>query len=173
MFAGSSIIEEGPFGEMFPDFRVVNRGIGADTTTGLLKRLDDIIAIRPAKLFLYIGGNDRSRMNDSAEAAYVRVVEIINRVQAGSPETQIYIHTLFPREQQHAQWIDEFNTLIRQLDGGEMVRVVDVHPLALGENGAIDPALTNDGIHLLPEGYRRWQRLLQQEHLPPAGSRND
>ncbi|AWW73746.1 hypothetical protein CD351_04830 [Erythrobacter sp. KY5] len=167
VFAGSSIVEEGPFEAMFPGYTVVNRGIGADTTIGLLDRLDEIIALRPAKLFLYIGGNDRSRLDDTPEAAFARLEQIVQGVREASPATQLYVHTLFPREAEHATWIEAFNTRVRGLDGRDGVDVIDVYPLALGEGGAIDPVLTNDGIHLLPEGYRRWQKALQSGPLPP------
>lgn len=166
VFAGSSIIEEGPFEGMFPDYNVVNRGIGADTTVGFLDRLDEIIALQPGKLFLYIGGNDRSRLDDTPEAAFARLEEIVRRVRASSPSTEIYVHTLFPREQRHGKWIEGFNALVREIETTDGMSVIDLHPLALGEDGAIDPALTNDGIHLLPEGYRRWQELLRRDFLP-------
>lgn len=170
VFAGSSIVEEGPFQGMFPDYRVVNRGIGADTTVGLLARLDEIVALQPNKLFLYIGGNDRSRLSDTPEAAFARLEEIVRRVRVSSPTTELYVHTLFPREQQHGRWIEEFNALARGLEKTNGVRVIDVHPIALGEGRSIDPALTNDGIHLLPEGYRRWQALLRRGPLPAQDS---
>ncbi|WP_421992440.1 GDSL-type esterase/lipase family protein [Qipengyuania sp.] len=172
VFAGSSIVEEGPFNEMFPDYTVINRGIGADTTTGLLNRLDEIIALKPAKLFVYIGGNDRSRLNDNPEAAIGRLSTIVDRLRTETPETEVYVHTLFPREVEHAAWIEEFNRSLRWLGRQGSISVIDTHPLVLGENGAIDPALTNDGIHLLSEGYRRWQTLLQQGRLPPVGERD-
>lgn len=171
VFAGSSIIEEGPLQAMFPGFTVVNRGIGADTTIGLLDRLDEIIALRPSKLFLYIGGNDRSRLDDTAEAAFKRLEKIVERLRIETPATLIYVHTLFPREEVHAAWIEAFNGKVRGMDGKEAITVIDMHPLLLGENGAIDPALTNDGIHLLPEGYRRWQTLLENGPLPPGDGR--
>ncbi len=167
VFAGSSIVEEGPFAEMFPGYTVVNRGIGADTTVGLLDRIDELIALQPAKLLLYIGGNNRSRLDDTAEAAFARLETIVRRMRTESPSTQIYVHTIFPREAVHSAWIESFNAKVRGMAGGDAVAVVDVHPLLLGENGAIDPVFTNDGIHLLPEGYRRWQGLLESGPLPP------
>ncbi|MHA7820245.1 MAG: GDSL-type esterase/lipase family protein [Erythrobacter sp.] len=165
VFAGSSIIEEGPFQAMFPGCEVVNRGIGADTTIGLLDRIDEIIALRPSALFLYIGGNDRGRLNDTPEAAFERIKSILSRVRAGTPQTRTYLHTLFPREAKHAEWIEALNAKIRSLPGGAVAAIIDVHPLLLGEGGAIDPTLTNDGIHLMPEGYRRWQKVLERGPL--------
>ena len=36
----------------------MNRGIDADTTGGVLERIGDITHMKPAKIFIMIGGND-------------------------------------------------------------------------------------------------------------------
>jgi len=40
---------------------VINRGIAGDITFGVLGRLDEVIARKPAKLFIKIGINDISK----------------------------------------------------------------------------------------------------------------
>lgn len=156
VFLGSSIIEEGEWSHLFPNTTTLNRGIGADTTQGVLDRLDQIIETRPSKVFLYIGGNDFSRLDDTPQETWVRLQEILSQLEAALPETALFVHTLFPREAQHADKIEAFNALVRSKLVGSDVTIIDTHPWFLGEGGAIDPTYSNDRIHLSREAYRIW-----------------
>ncbi len=44
IFLGDSITLQGDFGEFFSDKRVPNRGIGNDTSEGVLNRLDEVVS---------------------------------------------------------------------------------------------------------------------------------
>ncbi len=60
VFLGDSLVERAEWAEFFPGTGAVNRGIGGDTTEGVLKRLDQL-GLKPGKsgrVFLYIGIND-------------------------------------------------------------------------------------------------------------------
>ena len=67
VFLGDSITEAGPWEELFPGIRVRNRGIGGDTTGGVLRRLEQVTSGGPAKVFLLIGTNDLGRGASEAE----------------------------------------------------------------------------------------------------------
>ncbi|MEM7766355.1 MAG: GDSL-type esterase/lipase family protein [Pseudomonadota bacterium] len=157
VFLGSSIIEEGEWSHLFPNTTTLNRGIGADATQGVFDRLDQIIETRPSKVFLYIGGNDFSRLDDTPEETWVRLQKILSQLQAALPETALFVYTLFPREAQHADKIEAFNALVRSKLSSSHVTVINAHPWFLGEGGAIDPTFSNDRIHLSGEAYRIWE----------------
>ena len=55
---GDSMILYNEWAEEFPVDPVLNRGIGGDTTFGLLKRLDTITSSQPKRIVLMIGIND-------------------------------------------------------------------------------------------------------------------
>src|SRR3954451_7586104 len=55
---GDSLTEWGNWHELVPEFRVINRGIAGDTSSGVLDRLEEVIARRPKLVFLMIGTND-------------------------------------------------------------------------------------------------------------------
>ena len=156
VFVGSSIIEEGEWSALFPDVATVNRGIGADTTQGVLDRLDQIIALEPAKVFLYIGGNDFSRLGDSPEASIDRLKTILGELNTALPDTPIFVHSLFPREQRFADKIKAYNEMLLELDQNAGVTTIDVFPWFAQPDGSIDPRYANDGIHLSGEAYRIW-----------------
>ena len=44
---GDSLTEWGNWHELVPEFRVINRGIAGDTSSGVLDRLEEVIARRP------------------------------------------------------------------------------------------------------------------------------
>ena len=60
VFLGDSITQGwNSLAKVFPDFKVVNRGIGGDTTRGVLYRLNaDVLALKPTAVVLLIGIND-------------------------------------------------------------------------------------------------------------------
>ena len=95
VFVGSSIVEEGPWTLLFPGETIINRGISGDTTSGVLDRLDEIIALEPEKVFLYIGGNDLSRLSSTPEHAFTRLSQSAKSLKVATPETEIFVHTLF------------------------------------------------------------------------------
>ena len=156
VFLGSSIIEEGEWPGLFPNTSVVNRGIGADTTQGVLNRLDQIETLKPSAVFLYIGGNDFSRLGDTPESSFLRLERVVDALRGLEPQPHVYVHTLFPREAEFGEKIIAYNELIRENTAREGVTVIDVHDWFLGENGAIDPAYSNDRIHLSGEAYGIW-----------------
>src|SRR5262245_42569936 len=55
---GDSITEKIDWRELFPGVSILNRGIGGDTSAGVLKRLDEVIARHPKIVFLMVGVND-------------------------------------------------------------------------------------------------------------------
>src|ERR1700719_953485 len=57
---GDSITEAAPWDELTGCRSIVNRGIGGDTTGGVLARLGDVVKLRPRAVFLMIGVNDIS-----------------------------------------------------------------------------------------------------------------
>lgn len=156
VFLGSSIVEEGEWDALFPDTVTVNRGIGADTTQGVINRLDQIIALRPSKVFLYIGGNDFSRLGDAPESAIERLDAILATLRDDLPETKLFVHTLFPREKQHAPKIEAFNALLVERGGSDQTVIIDGYPWFLGTEGSIRPTFSNDRIHLSGEAYAIW-----------------
>ena len=58
VFLGDSITEFLNVDEFLPSYHIIKRGIAGDTTSGVLRRLGEVIALKPRKLFLLIGTND-------------------------------------------------------------------------------------------------------------------
>jgi hypothetical protein len=58
IFLGNSITDGCEWSELLADRHVKNRGISGDVTAGVLNRIREITASKPAKVFLLIGIND-------------------------------------------------------------------------------------------------------------------
>src|SRR3954470_1646757 len=55
---GDSLTEWGIWHELVPEFRIINRGIAGDTSSGVLIRLQEVIERRPKVVFVMVGTND-------------------------------------------------------------------------------------------------------------------
>src|SRR5699024_5277033 len=58
VFIGDSITDHGEFQEYFPNETVLNRGISADNSKGVLNRIDEVVTREPDEVYIMIGVND-------------------------------------------------------------------------------------------------------------------
>lgn len=165
LFVGDSQTDAASWHELLQDPRALNRGISGDTTAGVLKRLDEVIRVRPARVFLLIGIND---LNNGVPVATVvaNYREILKRLREGTPESRIVIQSLVPMDT--TRWgveardrILAFNRELPGLADGEVVQFLDLYPHFLGAGDRLDDACSHDGLHLNGEGYRRWREALR------------
>jgi lysophospholipase L1-like esterase len=170
VFLGNSITEGGDWRKLLGDPTAVNRGIGGDITFGVLKRLDDVVRRKPAKLFLLIGINDIAKdIPDVVIADNVR--KIIQEVQARSPGTTLYLQSVlpvnpdvpgFPQHYDKQEHVVNVNRLLRLVADSTRTRFLDLVPLFGDERGRLDARYTGDGLHLNEAGYRRWAEFLRK-----------
>jgi lysophospholipase L1-like esterase len=157
VFVGDSLTDYGNWQEAFSsNIPVLNRGIGGDTSAGVLNRIGQITALKPRAVFLMIGTNDRQQLGfSSADTARV-YREIVLTIRRESPETLIYIQALFPsRSPKFVVWSKKTNRLIAGLADNRSVFFLDFQK-SFVEDGLLANKLTSDGLHLSPEGYRLW-----------------
>jgi lysophospholipase L1-like esterase len=166
VFLGDSITEAAEWSEIFPNETIVNRGIGGDTTRGILLRLNSILAAHPQKLFLMIGINDLYYGN-SPRTTVEHYEEIIQAIRTGSPETAIYIQSTLPVNNQdfddipvNTKDIDLINKGLRKIADQYHATYIDLASLLKDENNQLDLEYTNDGIHLTGKGYRIWANAI-------------
>lgn len=173
IFLGNSITEMGDWKTYLSDTTVVNRGIGGDITFGVLKRLDEIIARKPAKLFLLIGINDIGR--DIPEVVIAdNCRKIIRAVQTGSPGTKIFLQSImpvnpdvagFPQHYDKQDHILKANQLLKGVAASTHCPFVNIAPLFTDSRGRLDAKYTRDGLHLTQEGggYQKWVAFLREK----------
>lgn len=170
VFLGDSITEGACWSELFDDPTILNRGIGGDTTQGVLNRLDEVIRHQPSKLFLMIGTNDIGfgLETDAIAKNYEAILQTILR---DAPETVVLVQSVLPVNLSKSSHFPHnnagvlrLNQRIQDLCHKLNLMYVDLHPHFSDANGNLKSELTNDGLHLLGSGYMLWKELLH-EHV--------
>ena len=158
---GDSLTAGANWDELFPGIPIKNRGINADTTLGVLSRLDEITAGQPAAIFLLIGTNDlpwyEYRHDELILGTYC---EILQKIKKDSPTSKIFVQSLLPRGKRYAKRIVKLNDLLQLLAREESANYIDLYPHFVGEKGELRSELNNDHLHLLANGYKIWQEIL-------------
>lgn len=170
VFVGNSITDGCEWGELFDNRHVKNRGISADRTAWLLERLDPIIEGHPKKLFVMIGINDLAA-GASPERIVADVARLIDRFQQESKWTKIYIQSIlpvngkdfskFPGHYAHGDLIVTTNKRLEALCDEKGVTYLDVWGTLADDEGRLDVRYTNDGLHLMGEGYLVWRDAIK------------
>lgn len=156
VFLGDSITEGGSWHELLPGIAVRNRGIGGDTTTGVLARLHQVTAGKPSKVFLLIGTNDLT-IGQTDEFIIGNISTIIDRITIESPDTEIFVQSILPRTVDYRGRIESLNS---KLESAIVDRAqwVDLYSIMLDEDGSIADHYSNDELHLYGEAYRLWAK---------------
>lgn len=168
VFLGDSMTDEGDWSKLFPNLSVVNRGIGGDTTLGVLNRLDQVIALQPREIFLMIGTNDLC-FNRSISDTMTNYRKILNRLHAELPDTKIYIQsvlpfneTIFPsRAFRTNENIKKLNVEIIKMAKAYNDPYIDLAPAFTGADGRLPSKYTVDGLHLNDSGYLLWREQIK------------
>lgn len=85
----------GLWSEFFPQITAANRGIGSDTTLGLLDRLDSVVDQSPETIVCMIGVNDLAQGATSEETSE-RTAEIIDELHRELPDSRLILVSVLP-----------------------------------------------------------------------------
>ena len=159
---GSSTIERGPYAELFPETRILNRGIGGEDSRALNARLvDSLPDAKPAGVFVYAGAADLRVDGVSPEEAARRVAAVCGTLapQQGQYMTVpvAIIEVLSevaptPKRLADVRALNASLAILAAEHGFAFVRT-SVPPLVDAE-GRLPAALSSDGVHLNDAGYR-------------------
>jgi lysophospholipase L1-like esterase len=163
---GDSITEGIDWRELFPGVRILNRGIGGDTSAGVLNRLDEVITRHPKVVFLMIGSNDLQM-----EVPVPTINANIRSIVAALEQKQIRVvlqKVLYARagyRTQPSNKVNELNDLLSDLCSAPRVLCLNLNQI-LAEGGALSPSFSFDGLHLNTAGYLAWKNEIKTL-LPP------
>lgn len=171
VFLGNSITDGGEWAELFNAANIKNRGISADRTTDVLSRLDPIVKGQPRKIFLLIGVND---LGGGIEAAVVieNIKQIAERIAKESPATKLYIQSILPvnntfkkfasRHGLRSNEIKEVNAALESYCRKGSATYLDINTPLSDSEGRLDARYTNDGLHLMGDGYIVWRDAIKK-----------
>jgi lysophospholipase L1-like esterase len=173
LFLGDSITAGGDWQAWLPEDRVLNLGIGGDTTDGVLARLDEVVAAAPDVIVLLIGTNDFGNHRASAEHVVRNVESILVDLRRDLPGVRLLLVSILPRAAAFTPKIAEANRHLRQFVATCRAQYLDMWPaLATPDGDAIDQRFTADDLHLNEDGYRAYvdelvPALERVRELPP------
>lgn len=155
---GISLTHNFEWQEMFRSVNIKNRGINYDVTQGILQRLDEIVESKPKKIFIEVGIND-IRKNYSIDSIFYNYVNIIIAIQRKSPNTKIYIQSLFPSNKILNHKILNFNKRLENYCVKNKITFIDLYSsFVAGE--MLNPNYDcGDNLHLSGSGYMEWCRF--------------
>lgn len=170
VFLGNSLTDGCEWSELFDNRHIRNRGISSDRACELAERLDPIVEGHPKRLFLMIGTNDLA-VGISPDEVVANIARIIERFQTESRWTRLFVQSILPVNGRdfskfkghyaHADAIVETNRLLQALCEEKGVTYIDLWPALANADGLLDSRYTNDGLHLVGEGYLVWRDALK------------
>jgi lysophospholipase L1-like esterase len=177
VLVGDSLTHEFLIHEMMGAYgKIHNRGIGGDTTSGLLKRMNEsILDLNPKKVFLLIGTNDLAQFPNEHLQLVENVRKIIDKTLSTCKDVHFYVISLYPINNSDEPKIDKFsvairtneiidhiNFMLKQLADETGVFYLDFNSLLKDSNGNLRLEYTREGLHLSPVGYKAILKELQK-----------
>ena len=154
-----------------PGEEVLNLGVAGDTSDDVVARLEAVVEARPALIALLIGTNDLA-WRRSVEHVVRNVETILVTLRTELPEVRILVQSVMPRGHEFADQIRDINRHLWQFAPTVHAAWLDLWPAMALEDGELNPAYTDDRLHLNAEGYRVWlgelvPGLERARQLPP------
>jgi lysophospholipase L1-like esterase len=153
--------------QAFPTLKIANRGIGGDTSRGLLFRFkEDVIELNPKAIVILIGTNDLSAHGDP-KAVESNITAMIEQARAHNANVPIVLCTLPPRDNPKAPTkpnaLADTNARIKAMaEKTAMLALVDLHQALADAEGHVVPEYFNDDkLHISPAGYAKWAEALK------------
>lgn len=169
VFYGSSSIRLWPdLAGSFPTRPVLNAGFGGSTLVACAWFFDRIVVpLQPARLVVYAGDNDLGDGCD-LDAFAQRFTDLLTTIDyffPAIPVTVLAIKVSPARLSLKRRILFANDLMLGRLTRRPGSRLIDTASVLLRADGTPDPACyLADGLHLAPEGYRRWTGLLHH-HL--------
>lgn len=168
IFLGDSITDECEWTELLENLNIKNRGISGDTTNGILNRLDDILELKPNKIFLMIGINEFIHYDKSAEQISEDYKKIITKIFAQSPNTDLFVQSVLPVNQTkyginiNNNDIIKLNLYLREIAQEYSVQYIDLFSHLSDSQNQLDSRYTLDGLHLNGQAYLVWKKVVEK-----------
>lgn len=166
VFTGSSSIRSwSALKNDFPGLPVVNRGFGGCVSNDMIVFFDTIVARHEPKLLVtYCGSNDIEEKL-SVEEAFEDYTKFLTLAHERLPKTHVVLTSvkIAPRRAHQIPQVRELNQRLEAwCNGKDWLRFVDCTTyLANSADQPIPGYYVGDLLHLSPEGYAKWQAILE------------
>lgn len=163
LFVGSSSIRLWDTATAFPGKPIINRGFGGSELSDVIAWYEQLVRpYAPQKIFLYAGDNDIAG-GKPAQQVFEDYLDLVARVQADFPETELVFISIKPSKMRWALWPEmaKANALVqRYADLHPGLGYVDLATPLLDDTGEPKDVYLEDGLHLSDRGYALWREGL-------------
>jgi lysophospholipase L1-like esterase/outer membrane protein assembly factor BamB len=167
VFLGDSITQGwgGGLGAAFPGVKVANRGIGGDTSRGVLLRLaEDVLVLDPAAVVLLIGTNDLEE-GAAPEVVAGNLKLIVAALERHDSQMPIVLCQVFPSSATQKRPPDRIRALnalyLAAVKNDPRVTYLETWPLFADPGGDAIADEFPDLLHPNEAGYAKWAAALR------------
>ncbi|MEZ8490997.1 SGNH/GDSL hydrolase family protein [Vibrio splendidus] len=157
---GDSITEWAPWADIFRDVSMVNRGLAGDTTTGMLRRIDTTLNVKPKLVCFMAGINDLAQGYD-VEHIYQNYIDMLKVWQENDirilVQSTLYVGS---KLQGLNPSVELLNSKISEYCSRQGIAFLDVNSV-LSPNQLLSNAYSCDDLHLNAKAYQAWSKVLQ------------
>ena len=170
VFLGDSITWYCYWNELIDtEFSVMNRGIGSDTTFGVIHRLDEVFEHKPKFIFIMIGINDIYQGFDLNIIAdnYRQIISSMKKNNiVPIIQSTLYVSRKYknrnPVEMNIA--VEILNHSLKKIAYDEKLYYLDLNK-KLSTGKYLNDKYTFDGIHLNSVGYNIWKDEIEKSEI--------
>lgn len=162
---GDSITQQGNWNQLLDDVKVINKGIGGDTSKGVLNRLERSINNNAHTVFLMIGINDLM-LRRSVFDIYQNYIKIIEKILSFN-KTVIVQSTLFVGEGMSRLSadinldVDILNTKLNQYCDEQNIEFLDINKV-LSHDNTLKEEYSLDSVHINKKAYIEWAKIINK-----------
>ncbi len=171
VFFGDSITAS--FQQLQSHSNVINMGISGDKIHNLIGRIEEIISLKPDRLFILIGVNDLLNEKEFW-GSYIKVdfkvvyYALTKLIKDNLPNTEVFLQSILPISINHKD-VELYNKIIRQMNttiqGYAEVfgwTYLDLYSKFQTKDNLMNPIYTTDGVHLSIKGYNLFYQLIHK-----------
>ncbi|MEZ8235956.1 SGNH/GDSL hydrolase family protein [Vibrio splendidus] len=157
---GDSITEWAPWADIFRDISMVNRGLAGDTTTGMLRRIDTTLNVKPKLVCFMAGINDLAQGYD-VDHIYQNYIDMLKVWQENDirilVQSTLYVGS---KLQGLNSSVELLNSKISEYCSQQGIAFLDVNSV-LSPNKLLSNEYSCDDLHLNAKAYQAWAEVLQ------------
>lgn len=152
----------------FPKHTIVNRGFGGSTLPDVIRYEEEtIFKYNPKQVVIYCGDNDLASSDTvTAKTVFARFKQLFTDIRTRLPKASVVYVSIKPSP---SRWrlkekMLEANALIKSFLGKKKnTAFADVWtPMLDGEGKPIADIFKEDKLHMKPEGYAIWAKVLEK-----------
>ena len=158
---GDSLTGDGGWASLLPDDpdaptggapAVTDLGRAGQTTDDVLALLPEVVAADPATVVLSVGTHDLGARRRGPEPTVRALETILAHLRRDLPAARLVVLSVPPRARELAERIRVVNIHLRQFAPVVRAEHVDLWPALGSGDGELDPAYSDDRLHLGPAG---------------------